>query len=149
MNQTPSEFRTDGDVVRRRTVAYAVDAVVLGGTITIAVKRFTQSRIRRTILTVISNLLVGLLYHILLEGTYGQTLGKKLLGIVVVREDGEQCTYTAATIRTVLRFVDWLPVAYLIGFASISLTERHQRLGDLLAGTVVVSRNGRRNENRN
>lgn len=133
-----TELRTDGDVVRRRTLAFVADAIFVGGAVLAVASRLTRSRVPRIALATIGTVIAGLPYHIVLEGTYGQTLGKWLFAVAVVREDGRPCTYTAATIRTLLRFVDGLPVAYLVGFASIGLTERHQRLGDLLAGTVVV-----------
>lgn len=138
MTDPSSEPRTGGDVVCRRVLAYVVDAVALGGAILLGVGRLERSRGSRLALGVLVGSVGGLLYHVLLEGRWGQTLGKRLLGIVVVREDGEPCTYAAATIRTGLRLVDALPVAYLVGLVAIALTERHQRLGDLLAGTVVV-----------
>ena len=128
---------SDG-IGRRRMLAFLADAIFLGGTIFAAVSTFTQSRTRRLVLGGASNLVLGLIYHIVLEGRYGQTLGKKLFAIGVVRENGEPSTYTAATIRTLFRFIDWLPVGYLMGLVSILLTEHDQRIGDLFAGTIVV-----------
>lgn len=138
MNGTPSELRPDKPLLYRRALAYVADAVLLGGPILFAVTRMTRSRVRRAVLAGVLGSVLGTLYHLFLEGRYGQTPGKRLLGIVVVREDGTPCTYAASTVRTVLRFVDWLPAAYLLGIASIALTERHQRVGDLVAGTIVV-----------
>lgn len=143
-----TERPTDGDVIRRRMLAFVADAILLGGVIFAAVRRLTQSRVRRLVVGGASTVILGLLYHIVLEGRFGQTPGKKLFAIAVVRENGEPCTYTAATIRTLLRFVDWLPVGYLVGLASIQLTEHDQRLGDLLAGTIVVRVAQRRGGNR-
>ena len=78
-------------------------------------------------------------YFTLLEGNRGQTLGKMLLGIKVVREDnGEVPGLGAAAIRTVLRLIDVLPFAYLVGYISILITSRNQRLGDMAANTLVV-----------
>ena len=143
-----TELSTDGDVIHRRTLAFVADAILLGGIIFAAVRRLTQSRVQQFVVGGASTVIFGLLYHVVLEGRFGQTPGKKLFAIAVVRENGEPCTYTAATIRTLLRFVDWLPVGYLVGFASILLTEHDQRLGDLLAGTVVVRVAKRRGGNR-
>lgn len=144
MTDPSSEPRTGGDVVYRRVLAYVVDAVALGGAILLGVGRLERSRGSRLAIGVLVGSVGGLLYHVLLEGRWGQTLGKRLLGIVVVREDGEPCTYAAATIRTALRLADALPVAYIVGLVAIGLTERHQRLGDLLAGTIVVRTDGER-----
>lgn len=138
----------DGDVVRRRIFAFVSDAIFVGGAVLAVTSSLTRSRVLRITLTTVGTVLAGLPYHVVLEGTYGQTLGKRLFGIAVVREGGRPCTYTAATIRTFLRFVDGLPVAYLVGFASMALTQQHQRLGDLLAGTVVVRATRGREETR-
>ena len=77
-------------------------------------------------------------YYIYLEGNYGQTIGKMALGIVVVTEAGDHIEYREATIRTVLRIVDVLPFLYLVGFIVVLITDRKQRIGDLVADTVVV-----------
>lgn len=79
-----------------------------------------------------------LLYQAGFEGYYGQTVGKHLRGIVVVRKDGSRCTWGAAVIRSLLRIVDALPLFYVTGIVSAYATADHQRLGDLAASTVVV-----------
>jgi uncharacterized RDD family membrane protein YckC len=76
---------------------------------------------------------LGTVYHALLEGFLGRTVG-----IAVVCEDGGPCALRAAAVRTLGRFLDWLPAAYLVGAASVLLTDRGQRLGDVLASTVVI-----------
>lgn len=123
---------------RRRIAAYLFDLLVLGPPLaaTAATAFDRGQRLRRGGAVA---LLVANAYHVVFEGTTGRTPGKLALGIEVVGEDGEPCGYRAATVRTLARFVDFLPVAYLAAFASMGLTERRQRLGDLLAGTVVVA----------
>ncbi len=78
------------------------------------------------------------LYYWICEGVWGRTLGKRLFDLRVVRVDGAPAGLGRALVRTVLRPVDALPVAYLLGACVIWLTQRDQRLGDLAAGTVVV-----------
>ena len=130
---TAPQFATAG----RRIAAYLVDFVVLGPPLLAAVARLDLDgdRLRRGGAFA---LLVANLYHVLFEGTTGRTPGKRALRIRVVDADGGPCTYRAAALRTLGRFVDFLPVAYLVAFGSMALTERRQRLGDLLGGTVVV-----------
>ena len=130
---TAPQFATAG----RRIAAYIVDFVVLGPPLLAAVARLDPDggRLRRGGALA---LLVANVYHVLFEGTTGRTPGKRALGIRVADADGGPCTYRAATLRTLGRFVDFLPVAYLAAFGSMALTERRQRLGDLLGGTVVV-----------
>src|SRR3989344_3313384 len=47
-----------------------------------------------------------LIYMILTEGMYGQSLGKKLFGIKVLMVDGSKCSFKAAIVRNLLRIVD-------------------------------------------
>jgi uncharacterized RDD family membrane protein YckC len=89
------------------------------------------------------SLAVFILYFTLLEGRYGQTVGKMAVKIKVVREaDGAPIDYSQAAVRTILRFLDGIPyiIPYLLGAALIWSSEEKQRLGDLVAHTVVVNR---------
>ena len=80
-----------------------------------------------------------LLYYFALEVTLGQTVGKLLVGLRVVRTDGGRPSVAAIAVRTLLRVVDWLPFFYLVGFIAMLVTgERRQRLGDLAARTGVA-----------
>lgn len=81
---------------------------------------------------------IFLLYFSLLEGTAGATIGKMVLKIKVVNEDGNPCGLGAAFIRNILRIIDALPFLYIIGMALISRSPKKQRLGDRVAHTVVV-----------
>jgi uncharacterized RDD family membrane protein YckC len=77
-------------------------------------------------------------YYILMEGYLGQTLGKMLLGIKVVREDtGGVPGLKAAAIRTVLRIVDGF-FSYLVAFVAVLASRKNQRIGDMAAHTLVV-----------
>jgi uncharacterized RDD family membrane protein YckC len=74
----------------------------------------------------------------LLEGYLGQTLGKMLLGIKVVREDnGGVPGLEAEALRTVLRIIDGILV-YAVAFASVPASQKNQRLGDWVAKPLVV-----------
>jgi uncharacterized RDD family membrane protein YckC len=89
------------------------------------------------------SLAVFILYFTLLEGRYGQTVGKMAVKIKVVREaDGAPIDYSQAAVRTILRFLDGIPyiIPYMLGAALIWSSEEKQRLGDLVAHTVVVNR---------
>lgn len=82
--------------------------------------------------------LIIALYFILLEGTAGQTVGKMLLGIQVLKEDtGQPPGMGGATLRTLLRIVDGF-LFYLVGFIIVLISGKNQRLGDMVAGTLVV-----------
>jgi uncharacterized RDD family membrane protein YckC len=80
-----------------------------------------------------------LVYYFALEATIGQTVGKLLTGVRVVRADGDRPSVGAVAIRTVVRVVDWLPLLYLVGFLTMLATGvRRQRLGDLAARTGIT-----------
>lgn len=130
------------EVVRRRILAYIADAIVIVGAITALLSRSERPTGRRIAVGTAILGVVAVPYHVFLEGTTGQTLGKKLFRITVVRENGEPCTYRGAAIRTAFRVVDWLPAVYLAGLTSMVVTARRQRLGDIAAGTVVVREDG-------
>ena len=79
------------------------------------------------------------LYNVLFEVfNRGATPGKRALGLRVMNTNGTPVSWAGATIRNLVRFVDVLPGCYLLGFLSVFLSERFQRLGDLAAGTIVV-----------
>ncbi len=76
-------------------------------------------------------------YFVLMEGAYGQTVGKMAVKIKVTRKDGSKINYADATVRNVLRIIDGI-VVYLIGALLIWSSDEKQRLGDRAAHTVVV-----------
>jgi uncharacterized RDD family membrane protein YckC len=78
-------------------------------------------------------------YYIVCESATGATLGKRIVGIRVVGEDGEAVTFGAAVVRNLVRVVDAL-FFYFVGFISAILSQRGQRLGDRAAHTIVVRR---------
>ena len=80
------------------------------------------------------------LYPVLFELlARGQTPGKKLLGIAVVNDDLSPVTLGTSLIRNLLRTIDFLPFFYLAGIVTMLSNRRFQRLGDLAAGTLVIS----------
>ncbi|HEU0024182.1 MAG TPA: RDD family protein [Thermoleophilaceae bacterium] len=81
----------------------------------------------------------GLFYYFVCESSTGQTLGKRLFGLRVERAGGGAADDRAIGLRTVLRVVDGIGL-YLVGLvAMLASGERRQRLGDRVAGTVVVA----------
>jgi uncharacterized RDD family membrane protein YckC len=68
----------------------------------------------------------------------GQTPGKRLLRIRVVREDGGPIGFFESAVRNLCRVVDFAPVAYAAGLLTMLVTRQNRRLGDLLAGTLLV-----------
>jgi uncharacterized RDD family membrane protein YckC len=68
----------------------------------------------------------------------GQTLGKRMVGIRVVHDDGTRIRWQASLLRNLLVMADALPGTYLLAIASMLASPRFQRLGDHAAGTLVV-----------
>jgi uncharacterized membrane protein SpoIIM required for sporulation/uncharacterized RDD family membrane protein YckC len=79
-------------------------------------------------------------YFVLFEGLNdGQTPGKRWLGLRVVQDGGFAVTPGVAALRNLLRVVDAQPgFAYVVGILAAVLSPRGKRLGDLVAGTIVV-----------
>jgi len=69
---------------------------------------------------------------------HGQTPGKRLCGLRVLRDGGFPLDFRAAMVRNVMRMVDMLPFAYGAGVISIFFSRDSKRLGDFGAGTIVV-----------
>ena len=84
-------------------------------------------------------LALGLGYYVFCEAATGATLGKRMVGIHVIGEDGEHLTFGASLVRNLLRLVDCL-FFYLVGGLFALTSPRGQRLGDRAAHTVVVRR---------
>ena len=78
-------------------------------------------------------------YPIALEWLWrGQTVGKRLVRIQVVDEQGTQLRFSQIFVRNILRVVDMMPIFYMVGGVSCLLTSRGQRIGDIMANTIVV-----------
>ncbi len=68
----------------------------------------------------------------------GRTPGKRLAGIRVMRDGGFPVDFRAAFLRNICRYVDFLPVAYGFGVTVMFFSRESKRLGDYVAGTIVV-----------
>ena len=78
-------------------------------------------------------------YYSLFEAFWnGQTPGKRLLKIRVIKDSGRQITLFEALARNLLRVIDMLPSFYLVGVITMLCNREQKRLGDLVAGTIVV-----------
>jgi uncharacterized RDD family membrane protein YckC len=91
-------------------------------------------------LLIIFGFIIWSSYFILFEWLWnGQTPGKRWLKLRVIREDGRPITFWEAAVRNLLRIFDIMPFPfYSIGLISVFVSTRDQRVGDLVAGSVVV-----------
>ena len=90
-------------------------------------------------LAVIAWFLIDWGYMVLLEIIWsGQTVGKRAMGLRVIQESGVRVGFYQSLIRNLARPVDRLPLFYLVGGVAALFSGSQQRLGDMLAGTIVV-----------
>jgi uncharacterized RDD family membrane protein YckC len=68
----------------------------------------------------------------------GQTPGKRSVGLRVIQEGGYALSPSVVIVRNLLRVVDFLPGAYVLGLTVMILHPRSCRIGDLVAGTLVI-----------
>ena len=69
---------------------------------------------------------------------FGRTPGKRVARIRVIHQSGRGVNFVESLARNLVRFVDYLPGFYAVGVVSIFVSKRNQRLGDMVAGTLVV-----------
>jgi uncharacterized RDD family membrane protein YckC len=100
--------------------------------------RLSESLITALILIGLVGTFVG--YNTVLETlTRGKTVGKYALGLRVVRDDGGPVRFRHAFVRAMAGFVvDFFGTSGVVGFTTAMLSKRGKRVGDMLAGTVVV-----------
>jgi uncharacterized RDD family membrane protein YckC len=78
-------------------------------------------------------------YYIFFEILWnGQTPGKRLVDIRVIRVDGTPVAAAEIVIRNLVRTIDLMPMAYGVGVVTMFVSDNSRRLGDLAAGTIVV-----------
>jgi len=126
-----------------RFLAWAIDLGTIIALITILNVVFGLLGILSRDLAMAANIIgffiVSIGYGILTEWYWqGQTLGKRLLRLRVMDEQGLRLQFSQIVIRNLLRFVDSLPALYLVGGLACLFNRRAQRLGDFAANTVVV-----------
>jgi uncharacterized RDD family membrane protein YckC len=82
-------------------------------------------------------------YSLFLEAFWsGQTVGKRMLKLRVIRDNGQPITFLSAVLRNLFRVIDVLPSAYFLGSLVVFFHPKDKRIGDMVAGTIVVSEAG-------
>jgi len=138
-------FRLETAGLGSRFVAQLIDGAALSGIViavglaSVALGVLTRNALLATLVFVLLGLVAGWAYLIVPEALWaGKSLGKLALGLRVVDAQGGPITAGQAIVRNLLRIVDFLPVYYAVGAIAIFVSSRNQRLGDMVAGTVVV-----------
>ena len=80
------------------------------------------------------------LYFVILEWRFAATIGKAIMGIRVVDQDGQPPSFDKVLIRNAMRVIDAFPyfIPYLVGLITMGENRGRQRIGDKAAGTMVV-----------
>jgi uncharacterized RDD family membrane protein YckC len=140
--QTSARALSGSKLDNRRVSAALIDlAIVAAGAVAILVAAGVLGGGGGSLGAPLAVVVVGwaLYYYFACESGGGQTVGKRVMRLRVVREDGGPAGMREIAIRTVLRVVD----TALIGLIAMMATgERRARLGDLAAGTMIVSADG-------
>jgi uncharacterized RDD family membrane protein YckC len=121
-------------------VLLAVTYLLAGGTGQSLSDRFTEMPKWALALLILGFLLIWTGYFTLFEWAWnGQTPGKRWLRLRVIREDGRPITFWEAAARNLVRIFDMTPFPfYSVGLVCVFVSKRDQRIGDHVAGTVVV-----------
>jgi uncharacterized RDD family membrane protein YckC len=123
-----------------RTLAYGIDKAVqwLVLFIILIVTAFLQGGLGIW-LALILNFCVDWFYHVFFElAFHGQSPGKRLTGVRVVRSDGAPIDPASSFLRNLLRFADTFFFLFPIALISITVSKGFRRLGDWAGGTLVV-----------
>ncbi|WP_242589312.1 RDD family protein [Corallococcus macrosporus] len=137
------EFRFTLAGVYSRFIAWLIDALIVGFATMVVLLVFQVAMAAfpgfASALGIVVYFLVDWGYGISLETAWaGQTVGKRVMSLRVIQESGVRIGFYHAALRNLARVVDRLPLLYLVGGSVALVSRSHQRLGDLLAGTIVV-----------
>ncbi len=123
-----------------RLLGYLIDAGIIIAYIIILVTilnflSFGRANMWFLLLMFLPVMLYSLISEIVLSG---QSIGKKVMGIKVISLDGNQPSFGQYLMRWLFRLIDFLLMSGLVALIAIAISRKKQRLGDLVAGTVVV-----------
>lgn len=90
-------------------------------------------------MTVLGYFVITIGYGIVFEWLWhGQTPGKRVLSLKVMDANGLKLQVSQIVVRNLMRALDSLPGLYTVGGVAALVSKRHQRLGDMVANTIVV-----------
>lgn len=121
-----------------RTMAFVIDLLIRGAILFAAAMALEFTGNMGQGLFFILLFCLEWFYPVLFEIYRGATPGKKYYGLVVVYDNGLPITLPGSMLRNLFRSIDILPFAYLSGFIAILCSKRFKRIGDHVAGTMVV-----------
>lgn len=136
--------------LRERGLAWLIDVLIIAFSSLIVVKlmfsildTWSDGADEWSIFVTLLPVLGYFVYHILFEiMNVGQSPGKMIMGVKVVRLDGKEPEWSDVMLRSVLHVVDSLFSFCVIGVVLIKTTGKGQRLGDMAANTTVIKIQG-------
>jgi uncharacterized RDD family membrane protein YckC len=136
-----------GQILGRRFAAAVIDVLIILVLLVVVAKTLgDEGATRRSIWAETQGgprlvfLLLTFAYFFGTEVVWAQTVGKRVLKLRVVRIDGSRLSAGPAAIRNIVRFIDWLPGAYIVGaIVLFTFGNKSRRLGDMAARTTVVA----------
>ncbi|MGA8036559.1 MAG: RDD family protein [Candidatus Acidiferrales bacterium] len=146
--QTALEFVVAG--IGSRFIAIAIDILIqiAAGTVVMIALAFgsiqLEAYLPKTGLWGVALMILFLFvlyfgYYAIFEIVWnGQTPGKRISNIRVIKDSGRPLTPAETIGRNLMRIVDWMPSFYAIGVVSMLINKQNKRLGDLLVGSLVV-----------
>jgi uncharacterized membrane protein SpoIIM required for sporulation/uncharacterized RDD family membrane protein YckC len=145
--ETPEHIRFEYQLAgpTRRALAYLIDLLIRAGLV-LAIG-FVMALV--DVAAGVDGLSIGALYvfyfaldwfyYVLFETIWsGRSPGKRALGLRVIGQDGHSLTVLDSVLRNLLRAADFLPLGYAVGVVVMGRDAMFRRLGDMVAGTVVV-----------
>ena len=92
----------------------------------------------QAVITLVSFICILAYYPFFELRNNGQSPGKKIFGLRVVRDGGLPINISSSLIRNILRIADLMPGAYGVGLVTVFFNKTNKRLGDISAGTMVI-----------
>lgn len=120
------------------TVALGIIGAIVGFLIAAVAQNSSGAAVGLGLILDLIIILISFGYFAYMEATQGGTFGKKALGLRIVKVDGGPIGWNEAIIRTLLRIVDNFFFG-LVGFICILSSEKKQRVGDMVAKTIVIT----------
>jgi uncharacterized RDD family membrane protein YckC len=124
--------------IRKRILAAVIDSIIICLAWLVVIGSLRRGIEAELVVNAVYLAVVAFAYYFPQEGLFSFTIGKRLLGLRVLGKRGDPASIRESLIRNFLRFVDWLPLLYVLGAVTIALSTQRQRLGDMAAGTVVT-----------
>lgn len=148
---TPTPEGVSMDVVLAgfgsRFLAYVIDSILMGIVLAVVIiglfvgigSNNRSDQILEAGLSLLSFVLIFVVYFIVCEMLWsGRSIGKRAAGIRVISTSGATEGFTSSLLRNIARLIDFLPVFYIVGSISILASTNNQRVGDILANTIVI-----------